>query len=164
MVADGYPPWGPPSKIEDVEQTLPSEILDALTEAERQNVAELAVEQSSGFVRMDHPISPVQQPALPGSIDLGHVALVGARRELLGKIVDNLVRGAQFVAVTGEPGAEKTVIAAEIREELSKRSVSVRSVDGRGVVPSRYGRSCPRFSTNPKLTSAPTISSSCSTP
>lgn len=96
-VANGYPAWEPSPNIEDVERTLPSEILDALAEAERLNVAKQVVD-----------------------------------RELLIEIVDNLVHGAQFVAVTGEPGAEKTVIAAEIREELSKRSVSVRSVDGRG--------------------------------
>jgi hypothetical protein len=96
-VGNGYPAWGPSPKTEDVEKTLPSEILDALAEAERLNVAEQVVD-----------------------------------RELLIEIVDNLVHGAQFVAVTSEPGAEKTVIAAEIREELTGRSVSVRSVDGRG--------------------------------
>jgi hypothetical protein len=129
MVADGYPPWGPSPKIEAVEQTL----LDALAEAERLNIAEQAVEQYAGSVRVDHPVSPMQQqPVLSGSIDPGHVVLVGARCELLGKIADNLVHGAQFIAVTGEPGAERTVIAAEIREELTRRSVSVRSVDGRG--------------------------------
>jgi hypothetical protein len=152
---NGNHAWEAWPKFEDLEP----EMLDAIAAAERPNAAEL----SASCVRMDHPLPPVQQSAV-SSIDAAHVVPVGARRKLLDEIIDTLVQGTQFVALTGVPGSGKTVMAAMIREELSRRSVSVRSVDAAGVVASPCGRSCLGFSTNRKLTSRLRILSSCSTP
>jgi hypothetical protein len=126
--ANGNHAWEPWPKFEDLEPAM----LDANADAERPNAAEQAVEPSAGSVGPDHPVQPMQLSAVSGSIDAAHVVPVGARRKLFDEIIDSLVQGTQFAALTGEPGAGKTVMAAMIREHLSRRSVRVRSVDGRG--------------------------------
>ena len=55
---------------------------------------------------------------------------MGAHRKLLDEIVDSLMEGTQFLALTGTPGVGKTTMAAAIHEELNKHSVLVRRVDG----------------------------------
>jgi hypothetical protein len=122
--ADGNLAPGLWPKFEDLEP----EMLDATAKTERPH----ATEQAASCIRMDHQVPPVEQSAVLGSIDAAHVVSVGARRKLLDEIADSLEQGKQFVALTGDPGAGKTVMAAMIREELSRRTVSVRSVDGRG--------------------------------
>ena len=110
------------------ERKLPSEILDAVAEAERldarpQVVGQLLSRQSLGFDA---------QPSTSRPADLGRLVLVGGRRRMLAEIVDGLVDGAQFMTLTGPPGVGKTIMAATIRKELNERSVSVRWVDGGG--------------------------------
>jgi len=60
------------------------------------------------------------------------LVLAGARNGLLAEIVDSLVQGTQFIALTGGRGVGKTMMAESVREELNKRSVGVRWVDGAG--------------------------------
>ena len=55
---------------------------------------------------------------------------VSAHRELLDEIIDSLMQGTQFLALTGTPRVGKPTMAAAIHEELNKRSVPVRRVDG----------------------------------
>jgi type II secretory pathway predicted ATPase ExeA len=58
------------------------------------------------------------------------LVLVSAHRKLLDEIVDSLMEGTQFLALTGTPRAGKTTMAAAIHEELNKHSVLVRRVYG----------------------------------
>jgi AAA domain len=58
------------------------------------------------------------------------LVLGSAHRELLDEIIDSLMQGTQFLALTGTPRVGKTTMAAAIHEELNKRSVLVRRVDG----------------------------------
>ena len=58
------------------------------------------------------------------------LVLVSAHRELLDEIIDSLMQGTQFLALTGTPRVGKPTMAAAIHEELNKRSVPVRRVDG----------------------------------
>ena len=71
------------------------------------------------------PIEPFSELTEPDRL-----VLVGAHRKLLDEIVDSLMQGTQFLALTGAPGVGKTTMAAAIHEELNKRSVLVRRVDG----------------------------------
>ena len=57
--------------------------------------------------------------------------LVSAHRKLLTEILDSLMQGTQFLALTGAPGVGKTTMAAAIYEELNKRSVLVGRIDDR---------------------------------
>ena len=110
-----------------VERKVPFEISDAVSDsrAPRRPTSQLR----SG----DAAIAWCRgQPASAQLTDLGRLILAGARSRLLAEIVDTLVQGTQFIALTGVPGVGKTMMAAAIREELSKRSVSVRWVDGGG--------------------------------
>ena len=70
------------------------------------------------------------QPSISGPTELGRLVLVGARRKLLAEIVDSLMQGTQFLALTGAPGVGKTTMAAAIHEELNQHSVLVRRIDG----------------------------------
>ena len=70
------------------------------------------------------------QPSISGPTELGRLVPVGAHRKLLDEIVDSLMEGTQFLALTGTPRAGKTTMAAAIHEELNKHSVLVRRVDG----------------------------------
>ena len=70
------------------------------------------------------------QPSISGPTELGRLVPVGAHRKLLDEIVDSLMEGTQFLALTGTPGVGKTTMAAAIHEELNKHSVLVRRVDG----------------------------------
>ena len=47
------------------------------------------------------------QPSISGPTELGRLVLVGARRKLLAEIVDSLMQGTQFLALTGAPGVGK---------------------------------------------------------
>jgi hypothetical protein len=69
---------------------------------------------------------------LSRAADQGAGVLASTRGRALEEIVDSLMQGTQFVALTGSPGAGKTVMATAIHQELCTRSVSVRWVDGRG--------------------------------
>ena len=70
------------------------------------------------------------QPFVSGPTEQGRLVLVGARRKLLAEIVDSLMQGTQFLALTGAPGVGKTTMAAAIHEELNQHSVLVRRIDG----------------------------------
>ena len=70
------------------------------------------------------------QPSIPGPTELGRLVLVSTRRKLLAEIIDSLMQGTQFLALTGAPGAGKTTMAAAIHEELNRHSVLVRRIDG----------------------------------
>jgi hypothetical protein len=64
------------------------------------------------------------------------VAKDPSRAVMAAEIVDSLMRGTQFVALTGARGVGKTAVAATIRERLGERSVRVRWVDrgaGKGI-------------------------------
>ena len=74
-------------------------------------------------VQLSHPSA--LEPTEPGRL-----VLVGSRRKLLDEIVDSLMEGTQFLALTGARRVGKTTMAAAIHEELNKRSVLVRRVDG----------------------------------
>jgi type II secretory pathway predicted ATPase ExeA len=108
-----------------VERKLPSEILDAAAQAEHLGTRS----QAQGQLRCRDCGG---QPASLQVTDLGRLVLAGARSRLLAEIVDSLLQGTQFLTLTGAHGVGKTTMAVAIREELSKRSVSVRWVDGRG--------------------------------
>jgi type II secretory pathway predicted ATPase ExeA len=69
------------------------------------------------------------QPALEPT-ELGGLVLTSAHRKLLTEIVDSLIHGTQFLALTGAPGVSKVTMAAAIYEELANRSVLVRRVGG----------------------------------
>lgn len=64
-------------------------------------------------------------------IEPDHPFLVSAHRKLLTEILDSLMQGTQFLALTGVPGVGKTTMAAAIYEELNKRSVLVGRIDDR---------------------------------
>ena len=110
---------------------MPFEISGAVAEAEQLGDTRSQVAgQHPGLD--DDPLSlgPEGQPASPRLTDLGRFVLAGARSRLLTEIVDSLVQGTRFIALTGVPGVGKTLMAVAIREELNKRSMSVRWVDG----------------------------------
>ena len=60
------------------------------------------------------------QPASPQLTDLGRFVLAGARSRLFAEIVDSLVQGTQFIALTGVRGVGKTMMAVAVREELKQ--------------------------------------------
>jgi type II secretory pathway predicted ATPase ExeA len=73
------------------------------------------------------------QPGYPSALEPtepGRLVLVGSHRKLLDEIVDSLMEGTQFLALTGARRVGKTTMAAAIHEELNKRCVLVRRVDG----------------------------------
>ncbi len=70
------------------------------------------------------------QPSISGRTKLGRLVPVGAHRKLLDEIVDSLMEGTQFVALTGTTGVGKSTMAAAIHEALNKHFVHVRRVDG----------------------------------
>ena len=117
-------------KFDDVEPSLPSEILDALAKAnchtEPGQPIDEVCERAGGYLSV--PV--MQQPASPEVADPNVPA--GAPRELLDEIVDSLMQGTQFLVLTGVRGAGKTVMAAAVRQELVSRSVNVRCVVGGG--------------------------------
>ena len=94
---------GASPRSDAVEPSLPPEILAALAQAERQT-------------------SRVPDTIVPA----------GAPRGLLDEVVNSLMQGTQFLALTGIRGAGKTIMATAVRQELSSRSVGVRCVDGAG--------------------------------
>ena len=57
--------------------------------------------------------------------------VVVSRHEVLAKLMDALMQGASFVALTGLPGVGKTTMAAVVRELLAARSVAAMHI-GRG--------------------------------
>src|SRR5262249_20655151 len=57
--------------------------------------------------------------------------LVSAHRKLLTEIIDSLMQGTRFLALTGGPGVGKTTMAATIHDELNRRRVLVGRVDDR---------------------------------
>ena len=57
--------------------------------------------------------------------------IVVSRHEVLARLVDALMRGASFVALTGLPGVGKTTMAAAVQELLAARSVAALHI-GRG--------------------------------
>jgi type II secretory pathway predicted ATPase ExeA len=63
--------------------------------------------------------------------DLGRL-VVSARHALLAEIVNSLMLGTQFVALTGASGVGKTGMAAAIHEELARRAVRVQRVNSGG--------------------------------
>ena len=114
------------------ERKLPSEILDAVAEAERLGARPQVVGQLhrrttaaiAWFRRADRSSS---RPT-----DLGRLVLAGARAGCSPRSSIAWSQGTQFMTLTGAPGVGKTIMAATIREELNERSVSVRWVDGGG--------------------------------
>ena len=127
----------------DIERKLPSQILDALAEVGHLNVREQVVghrDQAGGHL----PARLMGQPAFTQPTEPGRLALASARLSLLAEIVDSLMQGTQFIALTG-PGVGKTIMASAIHEELSKRlSGSVGSMAA-GAVAFTCGRSCSNF-------------------
>jgi type II secretory pathway predicted ATPase ExeA len=115
-----------------VERKWPSEILDAAAHAEHLGARSQVLGQlrCRDYGRLS--LGPEGQPASSQVTDLGHLVLAGARSRLLAEIVDSLSQGTQFMTLTGARGVGKTTMAVAIREELSKRSVNVRWVDGNG--------------------------------
>ena len=112
------------------ERKLPSELLDAVAQAEHLGAQSqvLGQRRCRDYGRL--PLDPEGQPACSQVTDIGRLVLAGARSRLLAEIVDSLLQGTQFMTLTGARGVGKTMMALAIREELSKRSVSVRWVDG----------------------------------
>jgi type II secretory pathway predicted ATPase ExeA len=117
---------GAAAKLNHVERNLPSEILDALAEAERLNLLKEAAEASCDQVRGNLPDQPLHPSPFPPATE---PVLVVEHRRLLDEIVDTLMQGTQFIALTGMRGAGKTTMAAAIREELLRRSMTVRWID-----------------------------------
>jgi type II secretory pathway predicted ATPase ExeA len=117
---------GASSRISDVESNLPLEMADG----ERRCVSGQAAEQCCDWVSENLPVPPMQQTDFSQVAD--PVVLATTRRGLLDEIVNSLMRGTQFVALTGVRGAGKTAMAAAVCQELSSRSVGVRCVDGGG--------------------------------
>ena len=78
----------------------------------------------------EHLLVPLSQPSALEPTEPARLVLVSAHRKLLDEIVDSLMQGTQFLALTGAPRVGKTTMAAAIHEELNKRSVPVRRVDG----------------------------------
>ncbi len=103
-------------------------ISDAVAEVEPFGARSRVVEQ----LHVTNDGRPEAPPASSQPTDLGRLVLAGARSRLLTEIVDSLAEGTQFIALTGVPGVGKTIMAAAIREELSKRAGGVRWVDGGG--------------------------------
>jgi type II secretory pathway predicted ATPase ExeA len=114
------------------ERKLPSEILDAAAQAEHLGARSQVLGRFRCRDYRGLSLEPEGQPASPQVTDLGRLVLAGARSRLLAEIVDSLLQGTQFMTLTGARGVGKTTMAVAIREELSKRSVSVRWVDGGG--------------------------------
>ncbi len=111
---------------------LPSEILDALAEvgrlSGREPVGGQLRDQDDGYPS----VSPIRHPLSLQPTEPERLTPLSAHRSLLAGIIDRLMQGTQFIALTGAPGVGKTIMASTIREELSKRSVRVRWIDGGG--------------------------------
>ena len=114
------------------ERKVPFEMSGTVSDTERLGARPQVVRQLHGPADERALLGAGGQPASSQLTDLGHLILAGARGRLLTKIVDTLGQGTQFAALTGVAGVGKTMMATAIREELSKRSVSVRWVDGGG--------------------------------
>jgi type II secretory pathway predicted ATPase ExeA len=69
-------------------------------------------------------IRAMQFPTAYATSDLARL-VVSARHGLLAEIVNSLMQGAQFIAVTGAPRVRKTFMAAAIHEELVRRGLRV---------------------------------------
>jgi type II secretory pathway predicted ATPase ExeA len=79
-------------------------------------------------VRREGPIDQVMPfSSSDMTSDLARL-IVSARHELLAEIVNSLMQGKQFVALTGPPGVGKTAMAAAIHEELVRHAVRVQRV------------------------------------
>ena len=144
----------------NIERKLPSQILDALAEVGHLNVREQVVghrDQAGGHL----PARLMGQPAFTQPTEPGRLALASARLSLLAEIVDSLMQGTQFIALTGPPGVGKTIMASAIHEELSKRSVRVRWVDGGGGSGIHLRTIMFQFLGNPECDVDPDLSSGC---
>ena len=116
----------------NIARKLPSEILDALAEvgllSGRKPVDGQLRDQDGGYPS----VPPIRHPLSSQPTEPDRLAPLSAHRSLLAGIIDSLLLGTQFIALTGAPGVGKTIMASTIREELSKRSVRVRWIDGGG--------------------------------
>jgi hypothetical protein len=116
--------------VQEVERSLPPEILEALAKAGHLDIPR---EGSRTLLRAGQPaFRCIHDNRFSRASAQGPGALASTRGKVLDEIVDNLMQGSQFIALTGAAGAGKTGMAAAIREELCRRSVSVRWVDGGG--------------------------------
>ena len=80
----------------------PFEISDDVPEAERLGAGARfqVVGQHPGLGDKPLSLGPERQPASPRLTDLGRFVLAGARSRLLTEIVDSLVQGTRFIALT----------------------------------------------------------------
>jgi type II secretory pathway predicted ATPase ExeA len=118
------------SAIDGIERSLPPEILEALAKADHLDIPGEAVEHSSE--QASPPSGANTTNGFSRASDQGPGVSATTRGKVLDEIVDSLMQGTQFIALTGSHGAGKTGMAVAIREELCRRSVSVRWVDGGG--------------------------------
>jgi type II secretory pathway predicted ATPase ExeA len=116
----------------NIARALPFEILDALAEVGRLSDRKPIGGQFRDQDRADPSVPPMGLPSSSQTTEPDRLAPMSAHRSLLVGIIDSLMQGAQFIALTGAPGVGKTVMASSVREELTKRSVRTRWIDGSG--------------------------------